>query len=143
MEKKYYITVGIDSPQVIQFLEERIYEHNSNSIDKHDGHLFSRIVRDQGNKIIGGIAGWTWARACEITQLWVDENMRQLGVGKMLLDAAEEEAISKACTTVLVKSYSFQAPQFYQKYGYKVEHILHGFPEGYKYYTLVKMIQAP
>lgn len=141
MEKKYNINVGIDSPQVIQFLEDKIYKHNSNSIDKYDGRLFSRIVRDQDNKIIGGIAGWTWARVCEITQLWVDEKVRQLGVGKMLLDAAEGEARSKACTTVLVKSYSFQAPQFYQKYGYKVEHILNGFPEGYKYYTLVKVIQ--
>src|SRR5215467_14372659 len=107
IEKKYCIEVGIDSQEIIQFLEDRIYEHNSTAIDKDDGRLFSRIVRDENDDIIAGIAGWTWARVCEITQLWVDEKLRGMGVGKMLLDAAEEEARRRECLTVLVKSYSF------------------------------------
>ena len=140
MEKKYCIEVGIDSRQVVQFLEDRIYEHNSTTIDRDDVRLFSWIVRDENNEIIAGIAGWTWASVCEITQLWVDEKMRKTGVGKMLLEAAEAEARNKGCITVLVKSYSFQAPHFYNKYGYQIEHILYGFPQGYQYYTLVKKI---
>jgi len=140
IEKKYSIEVGIDSQQVIQFLEDRIYEHNSTSIDKDDGLLFSRIVRDENNDVIGGVAGWTWARVCEITQLWVDEKVRGMGIGKMLLEAAEAEARNKGCVTALVKSYSFQSPHFYERYGYKIEHILYGFPEGHRYYTLTKRV---
>jgi ribosomal protein S18 acetylase RimI-like enzyme len=56
----------------------------------------------------------------------------------MLLEAAEVEAKSKGCLTILVRSYSFQAPQFYERHGYKIEHILNGFPEGYSYYILQK-----
>ena len=140
MEEKYCIEVEIDSHQVIQFLEDKIYEHNSTTIDKDDGRLFSRIVRDQNNEIVAGIAGWTWAGVCEITQLWVDEKLRKLRIGKMLLEAAEAEARSKGCMTVLVKSYSFQAPHFYERYGYEIEHILYGFPRGYRYYILAKKI---
>jgi ribosomal protein S18 acetylase RimI-like enzyme len=140
IENKYRIEVGTDSHQVIQFLEDRIYEHNSTAIDKDDGRLFSRIVRDENNQVIAGIAGWTWARVCEITQLWVNEKVRGLGVGKILLEAAEEEAKNRDCLTILVKSYSFQAPHFYERYGYQVEHIMYGFPQGYRYYTLAKKI---
>jgi ribosomal protein S18 acetylase RimI-like enzyme len=131
---------GVDSHRLIQLLEDKIYEHNSAKINKDDGLLFSRIVRDENKDIIAGIAGWTWASVCEITQLWVDETSRKNGIGKMLLEAAEAEAKSKGCLTILVKSYSFQAPHFYEKYGYRTEHILNGFPDGHSYYTLAKRI---
>jgi ribosomal protein S18 acetylase RimI-like enzyme len=138
--KPYHIEAGIDSHQEIQLLEDKIYEHNAAALNKNDGLLFSRIARDNNREIIGGIAGWTWAEACEITQLWVDERARKRGIGKKLLEAAEEEAKAKGCITVLVRSYSFQAPHFYEKYGYKAELILNGFPKGYSYYILAKKI---
>src|SRR4030095_9317240 len=140
MDTKYCIEFGIDSLQVIQLLEDKIYGYNSSRINKDDGYLFSRIVRDENNEIIAGIAGWIWASACEITQLWVNDNVRKNGIGKRLLEEAEVEARSKGCRTILVRSYSFQAPHFYERYGYKIEHILNGFPEGYSYYILTKKL---
>jgi hypothetical protein len=62
------------------------------------------------------------------------------GIGKMLLEAAETEAKSKGCVSILVRSYSFQAPHFYERYGYEVQHIVNGFPNGYNYYILLKRI---
>ena len=140
MNKKYRIEPGVDSQQLIELLEDRIYEHNSSAINKYDGHLFSQIVKDENKEIIAGIAGWTWAGICEITQLWVSEGHRENGIGKVLLEAAEAEAKSKGCLRILVRSYSFQAPHFYEKYGYEVQHIQAGFPEGYNYYVLIKRI---
>ena len=140
MKKTYYIESGPDSHQLIQLLEDKIYEHNSATINKHDGSLFSKIVRDENTDIIAGIGGWTWANACEITQLWVSENVRGNGIGEKLLEAAEVEAKSKGCLTILVRSYNFQAPHFYERYGYKAELILDGFPDGYSYYILAKRI---
>jgi GNAT superfamily N-acetyltransferase len=139
-KKPYYIEAGIDSQQEIQLLEDKIYEHNAAALNTDDGRLFSRIVKDENKEIIGGIAGWTWAKACEITQLWVDERARKHGIGQALLEAAEAEAKGQGCITILVRSYSFQAPHFYERYGYKPELILNGFPEGYFYYILTKKI---
>jgi GNAT superfamily N-acetyltransferase len=87
---------------------------------------FSRIVRDENKDIIAGIAGWTWAGVCEATQLWV--NVRKNGIGKLLSEAAEVEAKSRGCRMILVKSYSFQAPHFYEGYGYKTEQYSKWFP---------------
>jgi len=137
-KKTHYIQVGIDPHEEIQLLEDKIYEHNAAALNKDDGHLFSRLARDENKQIIGGIAGWTWASACEITQLWVDEHVRKRGIGKMLLETAEVEAKARGCITVLVRSYSFQAPHFYEKYGYKIVLKLNGFPDGHSYYILIK-----
>ena len=126
--------------EVIQFLDDKVYEYNSSIINKYEGILFTKIIRDQNSNIIAGISGWTWAMASEITLLWVKEEYRKNGLGKMLLKAAEDEIIKKGCTTILLRSYSFQAPLFYEKNGYKTVYILDDFPKGYKHYNLVKRI---
>src|SRR4030095_10836990 len=114
MDNKYSMESGQETLQVIQLLEDRIYEYNSAEIHIDDGRLFSRVVKDMDQEIIAGIAGWTWAGICEITQLWVDGKVRKKGIGKILLEAGEIEAKSRGCHTILVRSYSFQAPQFYE-----------------------------
>jgi GNAT superfamily N-acetyltransferase len=138
--KEFRIETEQDALSVTQFLEDRIYEHNSSRINKNDGRLFSRVVRGEDGSIVAGIAGWTWAGACEITQFWVSENARNKGIGRMLLHAAEEEAKGRKCSIVLVKTYSFQAPWFYEKCGYRIEHVIEDFPVGHRYYTFTKTI---
>src|SRR5215831_6385731 len=123
MDKQYHVEPGADPQQIMQILEDKIYEYNSAKINKSDGALFSRIVRDDAGEIIAGIAGWTWAGACEITLLWVHVNFRGRRLGDLLLQAAEEEAMHKKCSIILVRSYSFQAPHFYKRHGFTVEHI--------------------
>src|SRR6516164_3341909 len=93
MNTKYEIESGKNPIEIIQFLEEKIYEYNSTSIDKRDGDYFTRMIRDESGDIVAGIAGWTWAGICEITQLWVTESRRKNGIAKILLEAAEDEAI--------------------------------------------------
>lgn len=140
MNENYRAELSRDQPQAIQFLEDRIYEHNSAAINRNDGHLFSIVIKDGDQNIVAGVAGWTWAAACEITNLWVSDHERKKGMGKKLLGAAEEEARKRGCEQILVRSYSFQAPHFYQKNGFKIEHIVDGFPEGHQYYFLLKQL---
>lgn len=140
MNNKYSVEIGVDPQRDIQLLEDRLYEHNSAQIGRDDGRIFSRIVRDEDSNIVAGIAGWTWAGICEITQLWVDEGTRKNGLGQLLLEIAELEAQSHSCYMILVRSYSFQAPHFYEKYGYKTEHIINDFPRGCGYYIMTKRI---
>jgi len=140
MQKNYTIQAEDDHLATIQFLEDRLYEYNSTKLNTGDGRLFSGIVRGENNEIIAGIAGWTWAGICEITQLWVDGPARSTGVGKMLLEAAEEEAYGRGCRTILVRTFSFQAPEFYRKYGFGTIQVLDDFPPGHHYYILTKRL---
>jgi ribosomal protein S18 acetylase RimI-like enzyme len=127
--------------EISQFLDDRIYEYNSTSTGRSDGKLFAMVIRDNSNNIVGGITGWTWAMISEITLLWVDETFRNRGFGKMLLNAAENEIDKRSCKTILIRSYAFQAPDFYIQNGYEVIFVLNDFPEGYKYYNLIKRIR--
>jgi ribosomal protein S18 acetylase RimI-like enzyme len=140
MNNEYSIESANDPQHVTQLLEDRIYEYNSDETHIDDGRLFSKIIRDRDKEIIAGIAGWTWAGICEITQLWVDRKIRGRGVGKILLEAAELEARTKGCSITLVRSYSFQAPHFYEKHGYRTENIINDFPKGHRYHILTKKI---
>jgi GNAT superfamily N-acetyltransferase len=87
---------------------------------------------------VAGISGWTWAHACEVRDLWVDPSLRGQGYGDRLLAAAEQEAQLRGCKVILLASYSFQAPAFYQKHGYELGWQLNDFPPGHQYCYLVK-----
>ncbi len=122
----------------IEFLEDRLYEHNAAQTGQTDGQLFAFFIRDEQGEIVAGITGWTWARACEIRQLWVDPARRGQGHGAALLASAEVEARARGCRVIQVMSYSFQAPTFYEKHGYTQFGRLDDFPPGHQNCFLVK-----
>lgn len=136
----YEIVKEEDPVKTMEFLEERLYEHNANALNKSDGDIFAWVVKNKNADTIAGIAGWTWAGACEISQLWVDKTIRKKGVGKELLKQAEEAAKNRGCTVILIRSYAFQAPHFYEKAGYKTVFVQKDFPKGHDYYILTKQL---
>jgi len=140
MKKKQHTTESANAHEVIGFLEDRIYEHNSGAINQRDGDLFAFVIKAENEAIIGGVAGWTWAGACEITQLWVSEACRNQGIGLQLIRTAEAEARLRGARTILVRSYSFQAPDFYAQQGYRPSHIIEDFPPGHRYHFLIKKL---
>lgn len=143
MNVDFVIESAPDVQPIIHLLEDKLYEHNSAKVNKNDGALFSKVIRDENKTIIAGIAGWTWASACEITHLWVDERLRQNDIGKKLLEAAEVEAKNKSCRVMMIRSYDFQAPHFYKKNGYTIASTLSDFPPGHTYYLLTKKLAPP
>src|SRR5690349_11314552 len=122
------ITEGVPSPEDLQFLEDRLYEFNAAQTGRDDGQLFSFFIRNDGQEILAGLAGWVWASACEIQTLWVHPSLRGQGYGQRLLKAAEDKARECGCRVILISSYSFQAPSFYQKNGYELVWKLQDFP---------------
>ena len=59
MEENYRIESAPDVHRVMEFLEDRIYEHNCKMTSRVDGNLFSLVIRAEGGDVIAGIAGWT------------------------------------------------------------------------------------
>lgn len=142
MQNNNQIKIEYDtSPDDLQFLDDRIYEFNCGQTGIEDGRLFSIFLRGADNEILAGLSGWTWAQACEIRILWVHPNLRGQGYGRRLMELAEQEARSRDCKIIYLNSYSFQAPEFYQKIGFEVLAYLEDFPPGRRHYHLMKRLE--
>jgi len=116
------------APGDIRFLEDRLYDYNVEQTGSDDGKWLSIFVRDEKGEIVAGLHGWTWCGACRVQTLWVHKDLRHQGFGRRLLAAAEQEARARGCEQILLDTFSFQAPLFYQQMGYEVISVVEGFP---------------
>ena len=84
-----------------------------------------------------GLTGETFGNWLCIHYLFVAEQLRKMGIGSDLLAAAEKEAKQRGCKNAFVDTFSFQAPEFYKKHGYKEVFSLNEYPYTGKrhYYT--------
>lgn len=99
-----------------------------------------KVARDDSGIIIGGISGSTYLSSLEIEVLWVNEAYRGQSIASQLLKEIENEAKEAGCQLAHLTTYSFQAPQFYQKRGFVVCGEIDGFPNNIKLYILKKLL---
>lgn len=64
-----------------------------------------------------------------IDSLWVDESVRGQNLGTKLMNMVEEEGINRGSTVSYTDTFTYQAPEFYEKLGYKLYGKLENFPE--------------
>lgn len=76
-------------------------------------------IHDGSGELAAGMSGWTWGVAAGIGMTWVREDARGEGLGTKLLAEFEDEARARGCTHVFVTSFTFQAPGFYLRRGYR------------------------
>ena len=119
------------TPDEVQFLEDRLYEFNSGATGITDGELLAFFVRERG-RIVAGICGNTWGGTCELRQFWVEESRRHQGIGTALFEAAEREARRRGCTQIVLMTFSFQAPAFYERHGFEVVAAIDDHPRRYR-----------
>ena len=87
-------------------------------------------LREKG-KIVGGIVGEIFFGWMFVHLFWIDDKFRGKGFGTRLLDAAEKEARKRGVKNVYLDTFSFQAPGFYKKLGYREFGRLKAFPVGH------------
>jgi GNAT superfamily N-acetyltransferase len=125
------LTAVDPTPDEVQYLEDRIYEFNASATGIGDGELLAFFVRE-GDRIVAGICGNTWGGTCELRQFWVEESQRNRGLGTTLFEAAEHEARRRGCTQIVLMTFSFQAPAFYEKHDFEVVATIEDHPSGHR-----------
>ncbi|MFD7460919.1 MULTISPECIES: GNAT family N-acetyltransferase [unclassified Streptomyces] len=101
---------------------------------------FSVRVDDAAGEPVGGLTGWTWGGLCAVHLLWVREDVRGDGWGSRLMRAAEEEGVRRGCTDMVVSTYTFQAPEFYLRLGFRETGRTPGVPGGHADVSFHKVI---
>lgn len=120
MPEEYRVLVGDGLPELDQRLSDELDRVNAAATP---GVAAARELTvqllDEAGDLAAGISGWTWGVAAGIGMTWVREDARGAGLGSRLLTSFEEEARARGCTHVFVTSFTFQAPGFYQRHGYR------------------------
>jgi GNAT superfamily N-acetyltransferase len=128
-------------PKDLHFLEEQVNEYNFATTGIRDAKLLVMLLRDSSGRIYAGLSGHTWGGVGEVRFLWVDEPSRRAGIGTRLLRAAEQEALARGCTKMVLSTHTFQAPSFYLKHGYVIAGSFSDYPRGHRSIFLEKPLQ--
>jgi len=116
--------------------------YNRQFISRDNWGPLSVSHKDAEGLLRGGLIASRKGKWLCIDYLWVDETLRGSGLGRALMEAAEQEAIKKGCRYALVDTFSFQALPFYQKQGYQTQMSLPEFPQtGMQRHYLTKTLQ--
>ncbi len=94
----------------------------------------------EGQNLIGCIALQIFWGQLHIKYLFVEKNYRGKGFAKALMEHALEFAKTKGCHFAFVETMNFQAPDFYQKLGFKIDFIRDGYAKETSFYYLSKQL---
>jgi GNAT superfamily N-acetyltransferase len=78
------------------------------------------VLQAPDQEVVGGVIGevyWDWLH---VDLLWVREDLRGRGYGRRLLACVEDKARECGAKHAHLDTFNFQAPDFYEKYGYEV-----------------------
>ena len=123
-----------------QIVNDGLDAFNAASAPLHDIQPLACAARALEGRVIGGVIGRTWGVCCEMLQLWVAEEHRRLGIGSALVTQFHKQAEARGCITFYLDTFSFQAPEFYRKFGYDVRCQLQGYSHDIVKYIMVREV---
>jgi GNAT superfamily N-acetyltransferase len=124
----------------VQAVDDGIGEFNDAAAPLHEVVALAVFARDAAGRPVGGAVGRRWGTAVELQQLWLPAELRGQGRGRELLRAFEDQARAAGCTTAFLETFSFQAPEFYERCGWTREHANRAFPHGIVKWTMQRRL---
>jgi GNAT superfamily N-acetyltransferase len=91
----------------------------------HSGMAHSRplavvVSHPETKQVLGGAIGRTSLGLLLIDLFFLPDELRGAGLGRRVLQLAEDEGRRRGCRTSVLYTISFQAPGFYARHGYRV-----------------------
>lgn len=134
------LQVGGKDDVLQQRLDDELTAFNAEATGAGTPQPLSVRATDADGELAGGLTAWIWGSCCAVGMLWVREDQRHAGWGSRLMRAAEEEAVGRGCTEMIVSSFTFQAPDFYKRLGYRETGRTEGIPGGHQDVHMHKVI---
>ena len=91
---------------------------NNGAVGKSKAQHLTVTLQQRGG-IVGGLSGYTWMSWLYVDLLWISDEHRGKNFARSLITKAETEARKRGVRNVYLSTFSFQAPGFYKKLGYK------------------------
>ena len=113
---------------IIESINDGLTHYNQSQHPDPTEAPLTLSVQENGT-LIGGLHGSHAYRWLRIDMLWVSDTYRGQGIGTALVAEAEKIGRERGCTAVQLDTYTFQAPDFYEKLGYEVFGVLPNYPK--------------
>ncbi|WP_308406624.1 GNAT family N-acetyltransferase [Streptomyces sp. AC555_RSS877] len=139
-ETAVLLSVGGKDETLEQRLDDELTAFNAAATGAGTPQPLTVRLDDTGGELAGGLTAWIWGSCCAVDMLWVRADQRHAGRGSRLMRAAEEEAVRRGCTEMIVSSFTFQAPDFYRRLGFRETGRSEGIPGGHQDVHLHKVI---
>lgn len=97
-------------------IHQKLRQYNRKFIHNFKDYSFHI---EQDGVMVAGIVASSTMDTLEVEFLFVEEAYRGRGLGQQLLEHVEKLARQEGLRRILLNTYSFQAPGFYQKLGYQ------------------------
>lgn len=99
-------------------------------------------ARDGKGRLLGGLILQSYWKESYVELLWLSARARRSGLGSQLIREAERRARKRGSRLIHLNTYSFQAPGFYEKQGYRRFGGMAGSPQGANRQFYVKRLAA-
>ena len=116
------------SAQDGEYISDKLGDFNAVFTGGEQVKALNIAIRDSGRNIVGGVKAGTCFGWLYISDIWLEEHCRGMGLGSRLMSTMETEAIQRGCTSAWLTTFSFQAKPFYEKHGYQVFSTLSHYP---------------
>ena len=126
----FEVTVGRPKPKDYKALSDGMLSYHNEQGHRRVSETINIFLKDNHKKVYGGVIVTVLWNGLEINSLWVEESLRGQGWGKKLMAMAETEGKIRGCTLAYTNTFTWQAPEFYEKLGYKPYGKLENFPPG-------------
>jgi GNAT superfamily N-acetyltransferase len=133
-------TVSDVDDGISQQIDDELYAFNVKATGHSDLRLLRVIARQDNDDLIAGLCGATWGGCGFIDLIWVRPDSRRHGLGARILAVAENEVRNRGCRQLALSTYSFQAPSFYEKAGYRECGRRSDVPQGFEQIHFVKQL---
>lgn len=105
--------------ETVAALHDRLVEAGQ-TLGENEITSFAFSINAPGGSLLAGCSGEVRFRSAHVVQLWVAEQHRGEGLGRVLMSEAEAFARSKHCERVLLETLSDRARDLYRRLGYRV-----------------------
>ena len=106
--------------EVEQTILDGLNAYNDAITGYSDRQVLSVVVRDRDSqRVLGGAMGRTSLGLLFLDLLYLPAALRGLGLGSQVLAQFEEEGRRRGCASAVLYTISFQAPEFYERRGWR------------------------
>jgi GNAT superfamily N-acetyltransferase len=101
-------------------IESGLARYNAEQAGLADSRALAVLVSDPTtSETVGGLLGHTSLGLLFVDLFFLPDHLRGRGLGRRVLALAEDEGRRRGCVAAVLYTISFQAPEFYERHGYR------------------------